>query len=450
MERPAELAFAARQGIFSDMAREPYLPSGLSRAQTRKTLASLNVNIWLRSVCDTICAGTTFVFVAFALALGVPKERMGYLSSALGLACILQLVGLMLSGRASNKKRFVVTLAMLEPMVLIGAVLLVPFAPPAWRFSILALAMFAAAGLLHLTKPLTEEWSAATIPAGLRGRYLGRRLQVLTVVTIGTVLIVGFLAQRFDTENPIGFGVLMAIGGLFGWLALLPLRHVSLPTLSAESQVSIADLAGIWRHGPFMRYLLGLLIFAVPFAVAIPYYQVFHLDILGLDTARIAVMQTGYLVTKVAVSRLAGRWCDRYGPRRIMLLVAPLYLLFFFMYALARPGLAWPVYAAWIIVGTADSFYFVAYISAIYSTVPAARNRSAYFAVLNLGMLGFYALGAALAVPLVQSLREVEITIGSWHMEQFQLHYLICALVMLPAIGGLLLFPSKSRRRPSP
>src|SRR5205085_7506688 len=130
----------------------------------RATLGLFNWNLALRAVFDATCAGTTIIFVSYALELGVPAERMGFVTCAVSAACILQMLSISVSRRVRNKKRLVVSLALIEPLLMIGAVLIVPFLPPMLRLYVLSSAAFVAAAALHLSRPLTDEWVASAIP----------------------------------------------------------------------------------------------------------------------------------------------------------------------------------------------------------------------------------------------------------------------------------------------
>ena len=117
----------------------------LSKKDTRSSLAWFNWNISLRGVFETICGGTTMVFVAYALVIGVPRDAMGYFSATIGFACILQLLCLPLVSRVRRRKRFILIVAVIEPLLLVAAVLLTPILPPALRPISLGLAVFLAA-----------------------------------------------------------------------------------------------------------------------------------------------------------------------------------------------------------------------------------------------------------------------------------------------------------------
>lgn len=421
-------------------------PSRQGRKQTRASLASLNWSAGLRSVYDTTCGGTTFVFVAFALALGVRKEHMGFLTSIISLACILQILSLALTNVVRNQKAFVLALALTEPCVLIGTVLCLPFLPPGLRIGALGLAVALAAGSLHLTRPLLDNWVASTIPAGIRGRYLGRRFQAISVFTIISTLAVGFVVERLDKSSPFALGMVLAVGGMFGILSVFALGKAAMPAVSAAARVCRNDVKQAFHVRPFRRYLLGMLIYHLPFMLACPYYQVFNLRILEMRAGLIAAMSVGYYVVRILSMRVAGRLLDRRGARWLVLACGPVYVLFFLTFPFAGSGRAWPVLVAWAVVGAADAAFGLAAAAALYSAAPETPARPTYFALNNLITIGLFGIGALIAVPLLELLREVSFTVGSFTIGQFHIFYGFCGLLMIPALFGGLLFPGHARR----
>jgi hypothetical protein len=59
--------------------------TGLTRDETRASLRRFNWNAGLRGAFETVCGGSTFIFVAFASSLGLSKERMGGILAVLAL-----------------------------------------------------------------------------------------------------------------------------------------------------------------------------------------------------------------------------------------------------------------------------------------------------------------------------------------------------------------------------
>jgi MFS family permease len=419
--------------------------SGLSKTQTIRSLESFNWSLGFRAVFDTICGGATFVFVAFALSLGVPKERMGYLTSVVSFACVIQMLSLIFTTRVRSRKKFIVTVALGEPILMIGAVLFVPLLAPALRILALGTAVFVAAASLHLTKPLTDEWLATTIPAGVRGRYLGRRIQIMSVAYVVTMLAAGWVVDWVGKTNTAGLAIVLGFGGCFGILSVVALSHATMPTDTAMARVEWSDIPGTFRCRPFRRYIIGMLLYTVPFFLAVPYYQVFNLEVLGLKPSFVAYMSAGYCVVKIAVMPLMGRMLDRKGARFMMFWAGPTYVLFFLGYALSGPGRVWPAVAAWLLAGLGDAAFSVAMPASLYATVPRGSARPAYFALSNLVLLATYGVGAVAAVPLLEALKSVHVRLGPFVLDQFQCFYGLWTLLMVPCMFGALLLADERR-----
>jgi MFS family permease len=430
------------------MEEAPVSPvrSGLSKGQTRDTLESFNWNQGLRSVFDTTCGGSTFVFVAFALALGIASEHIAVFSTAISAACILQIVSIAFNRRVRDKKKFVLWLAVTEPLVMILAVLVVPFLPQGMRLYALAVAAFAAAGTAHLTRPVFDEWVASTIPAALRGRYFGRKLMLLSIVSAVTTLVLGYFGDMVVPGDAVGFAIILAVGGVFGFLAVLPLRQASLPILSARAAVDWSDLPGVFRHRPFRRFLVGSFIITLPFYFGLPFYQVFHLEVLKLSTRTIAYISVIYVIVKVAMLPLIGRRLVRWGPERVLLVASTTYSIFFFCYPLAAAAGGWSIAFAWCLAGACDGAWGIAWNSAMYASVPNTLSRPAYFAVVNLFTLGAYAVGAVVAMKILEAMRDWHVHLGPFALGQYHLFFAGCGALMLLCSLAAFMFISRPQQ----
>lgn len=254
-----------RPGSAASRGQSMSHPPRLNKRETRDSLAWFNWNISLRGVFETICGGTTLVFVAFALAIGVPSEAMGYFVAVISCACIVQLLGMPLANRVRRRKRFILTVALVEPIVLIAAVLITPLLPPGLRPVSLGLAVFAAAACLHLTRPFSDDWLATTIPSGLRGRYIGRRIRVASIAIIASTLAVGGGVELLGKDNSVGLATLLIVGAVFGVLAAWMLAKATKPVLQEPATFTLADLRAVWRTRPFIRLTLGTVVLMLPF-----------------------------------------------------------------------------------------------------------------------------------------------------------------------------------------
>jgi len=415
--------------------------SGLEKGQIRGTLTSLNWNLSLRNIFGTIAGSSSFVFVAFALAIGVKKEQMGWIATLVSVACLAQMAGLLLANKVKNKKRMIVRLSFIEPLVLIVAIAVTPFLSYPWNWYGLALGTFASAALLHLTRPLADDWTASAIPSGLRENFLGKRQQVTSIIAIGATLATGYAADWVKGFGVAGLTGLLIIGALFGVVAALPLRRAVLPSVTARASVTWADLKEVPHNRPFCRFLLVISVICLPFYLAAPFYQVFNQEILRLDLSTIGYITVGYLVIKILLSNLSARWVTKLGANRMLQVSCFVYTLFFMCFLLADKGRAWPVFVGWMFSGAGDAIFNVAHGTAMFGSIPHSTARSAYFAAYNLLILLSYGVGGIVAMGLLEWFKHHPIVLGGWTMTNFHCLYFVVFVFMVVCTLALRFFP---------
>ena len=214
-----------------------------------------------------------------------------------------------------------------------------------------------------------------------------------------------------------------------------------MPAISASSNVGWMDIVGVARSRPFVRVMAALLVYNLPFAFACPYYQVFYLEVLHMPPAWIAVMQAGYFVVRIATAPALGRASDRLGPRRICLTMGLLYAGFLAVYPFGVSGRLWPFILAWAVVGLADASASVSLLSVLYGAVPNTSARPAYFLMYNVVMLGSFALGGAVAAPVLEAFKDYTLHVGRFTFGHFHLLYAFCTVLMLLCTFAALLLP---------
>jgi MFS family permease len=426
------------------------LGAGMSRTAVAQALATFNWSASLRSVYDTLCPVTFFIFANFALALGIQKEQMGVFTAVTSLACLAQVVTLLVINRICDRKRFVVLFGIIETsLVSLGVLTAFMLHGVAARFAVLVGLIGLAAAASFLTRPLTDEWLATVIPERVRGRYLARRQQITSAVMVTVSLLAGLVNDRIThartMDHALGYLVILLGGGVFGLLAITMLNRAPMPASSESSQVRWTDIFQVFRHRPFILLVLGNLLIEVPFFIGCPYYAVFNLKVLHLSGVAISVMGVGYYLLKIVLSPLLGRWVDAAGPRRTLWWVVPLYLLSFSGYAFSTAAAPWPVFVGWTLAGIADGAYMVALNSGLFTVVPPQGGRQAFFAAYNLITFLANSLIAALGVKIVYWLKDRHADLGSFHFGQFHLLFLLCAGLLAVCMAGTALFPGARR-----
>lgn len=419
-------------------------------ARTRATLRAFTWNVSIRGFFETICGNLNFVFTAFALALGVTIESMGIFVSMLSFASVIQILGGAAMNRVRDRKRLVIGLGLGEAAATVCMACLVPFFPAGTRAIAFAAIIFCKAACAQLAAPVKEDWLASSIPGRLRGRYLGKRAQIYSACTLAAYVATGMLGDLIDRLPPsgrlAGFAALLAAGGLLGAASVIPLARAHMSDAVTAARLRLGSLPLMLRDRRFLLYIAGVAIVNLPFYLVMPYYQAFHIEVMKLPKIVITAILIAGGAMRLILSPAWGRYVDRHGPRRTLLIVAILYVAFFFVYVSSAAAGVVAVFAAWIIGGIGDAAYLIAAPAALYGILPRAESRQAYFVFNNqIGTL-FSGVGALVAVPILTALSGTTLRMGPFSLGQFHLLFLGCGLLMIPCVLGSLLFMGKQVR----
>jgi len=407
----------------------------------RRSLAAFHWNIALRSVFATVCGGNTFIFVALALALGVSKESTARFTLAASLGCLFQLLILPMLGRVADRKRMVLIVGMLEPLMFMLMVLAVFLAPRPVRWLILVIGLCISSAFLNMTQPIRDDWLASLVPAGIRGRYLGRRELFICGALIVATLLSGWAGDVVGKENAVGLAVIIGVGSLFGIASIVTLSGAHMETVAAQA-ISWSAVVRTLNERGFRRVLIFAVLFNLPFFVGMPYYQVVYQRVIGMSLRAISGMFIAYFVIRMLFATYAGRLVDRLGARAAILLCGPVYVLFFGLMTVTEPGKSWPVFLGWSMSASADATWSVAMQACLFGAVPAGKaERPAFFAVYNVILLSLYGLFAVLVEIVIRHLSGFSMMIGTQRLGPYQILYACCTLLMIAVSFSPLLLP---------
>ena len=419
----------------------------LSKDQTRISLERFSINAIFRAIFDILCGGTTFAFVAFASTIGIRNEKMGFITTITTAACLLQIAAIPLGKRFANKKRFILSLSVLEPIFFMLAIIVALLLPSTTKLYAIAIAIFLSAIAQNLSRPHADEWFSSVIPEGIRGRYLGKRLQIYSATLILSTLLAGWSIDHIiGRSNTIGLAFLLIIGGISGLFSIITLADAFLPQISSKIAPSLTAFKTVLSTPSFIKFLIFILLFNTPFYFACPYYQVFNLQILKMPALLIAVMQAGYYLSKIIFMPLIGKLLDKGNHPQIIVFTGILYTIFFLAFPFCSAERHWPLLAAWILAGIADATFGIISQIILYKSIPFVPSRQAFFAVYNLATLIGYGLASFIAVFILNALNSYEkIKSGEvLFLSNFHLFYTGCAILMAIISFSFLLI-NKSR-----
>jgi len=206
-----------------------------------------------------------------------------------------------------------------------------------------------------------------------------------------------------------------------------------MPRVSQDSHFHLADLRGIFRAGPFRRYMIYNVILFAGFSLACSYYAPFFLKEIGLSFRQVGWYRVGHNVLMLLALLPGGRLVDRVGARPVVIIMTLIYMVFFALFPLFSAQRYWLILAAWSGVGIADGLFGVALTSTLYHALPTGPERTGYLAVSQGTVLVCMGLGPFLVRIYLALAKGVEFRVLGMHFERFRLMFFACAVLMLGA-----------------
>ncbi|MBS3088246.1 MFS transporter [Candidatus Pacearchaeota archaeon] len=276
--------------------------------------------------------GSQFI-TPFALALKSTPFQIGILSSLSGLASpISQLFGSKLMSHES-RKRIVVEFVLLEalvwfPIALLGILFwkgyFQNFAP--YILIILYTILLALGSCAY---PAWFSWLGDLIPEKDRGKYLGIRDRIITLLGLAAMLFGAFLLDTFKTKGFVflGFAILFALAFTFRFVSYKIFKK----EYSPKFKVNKKSYFTLWNfiktfdnYGKFATYNL---FFNIAVMIASPFFAVYMLQELEFSYTTFIIVSISGTVFYLIFAPLAGKFSDKYGNVRLFYIAN----LFFFL-----------------------------------------------------------------------------------------------------------------------
>jgi UMF1 family MFS transporter len=270
----------------------------------------------------------------------------------------------------------------------------------------LLLAAFAAANVAYqLALPSYNAMLGELVPVAERGRLSGLGTAVGYVGSIAGVLFVAPFVTGVPGILPAGgraasFAPTALLFLVFS-LPLFFLCHDHLPRPAAPSRVR---LSSIWRelansfraarrHRGLRRFVVASYFYQDGLGTAISFMALYAVAVLGLPAGGEIRLFVALTVPAIVGAFLAGRACDRFGPRRTLQAVLATWVVGLLAVA-AAPSLS-GFWAGGVVVGLAFGGIWSAERPLLLALVPPSESGR-YF-----GLLSLSARAAAIVGPLV-------------------------------------------------
>ncbi len=337
----------------------------------------------------------------FILALGASRVQIGLLNAVSNLsAALVMLPGAALVDRWSHRRevrkelcvwsggglaRLILLLLALTPLLSSGA---------ATIYVIIALVVLRVA-LTNLTVPAWVSLTADLVPLPIRGRYFGFRNMAMGLAGMLTAFLMGQLINRLG--SPLGYQWAMGLAFAIGMASTWSFARIHEPPSQTAARPSAGSLWSVLRElrsqPQFIKWCAIDALWNFSLNVAGPFFGVYLVEQLGATAGFVGVLTVINVMASMPGQRWFGTLADRWGPRRVQMLVSLLIPLVPLGWSLARQP--WQVIPAEIASGFLWAGYSVASFNLLLLMMPE-RRRAHYTALYQIVVMAALAAGAAI------------------------------------------------------
>lgn len=337
----------------------------------------------LDGMAYTVMVGLTTPFLGvYAVKLGATDFMLGLLSSLPALVAVLsQLPAAFITNSNSQRLPVVLRAAFFHRL---GYLLfaLIPFLPGeirAWTFVLLLAAInfpSVVAGVAWTTM-MGEIFSK-----DIRGRVFGDRNMILAWITMLSTLAAGRWLDLW--KFPFNFQSLFVVAFAFLMLSLHLLSKLQEnKEVSRAKANSFKNFAAVFRHKPFVGFMVSIFIMQLGFSVSAAMWTILYVRILGLSNSWIGAFSIISQAASALSYRWWGRFADRSGNLKVLLISMLLFMPQPVLYGFARGLIApWVILVLSAISGFAGAGFSLTSFNALLEISPE-EERPGYIAVYN-------------------------------------------------------------------
>jgi len=261
------------------------------------------------------------------------------------------------------------------------------------------------------------------VPERRRGRFFGRRTQLMSIMTFASLSAAGLALEFFEQRALAhwGFAAIFAValGARLYSLAQLMGMHEPLARLAPLTLPPLAGLLERMRGSDFSRFALFIGFMNLAVAIASPFFTLYMLRDLDFSYVEFTVVSAFYVLMQFAALNLWGRLSDVFGNLRVVQITSMVFPTLPVLWVLF-PNF-WAIMVLQVISGVAWAGFSLAAGNFLYDVVPPEK-RAAYSAVhqtlSNTAIFGGALIGGLLATHAPRELQlagyTVAFTSGLW------------------------------------
>ncbi len=266
---------------------------------------------------------TNAYITPYAIALGANNAEIGLLSSVQNLTgTIAQIPGASLTQYMSRKSIWILSTVVSKilwiPIILIA---FMPFNSVLLLIILLAIVNF----FIALRSPAWTSLIGDIVPKDIRGKYFGRRNMIAGITGLAFMLISGQIVVLY------GFSVIFMLSILLGFVSIfyfMKIREMQFKTIFHYKHAlsfnprNLIDAFRVNRNFVMFTLFISAASFAI--YVAAPFYVVFMLKGLKISYTWYTLIIIFSAITTLVSQPYWGRFSDRYGERKVLVVTAVL------------------------------------------------------------------------------------------------------------------------------
>ncbi len=380
----------------------------------------------------SITAGS-FV-TALALYMGASDFVLGLITAMPVLAQLVQLPAAWMVERRGDRRSITVWSSLGRLFWLVPVLLLyVPMDPTA-RLGIALLAMALAFGLLAISTNAWLSWMSDLIPPSLRGRFFSVRSMVLAIIGLGVSYVGGTLldAARKAGHAEWGFLGLYTVACAAGLVSTYFVsRQPEPPFARAAGGTSFRKLVQApWRDRNFRAFIFTLTVWSIGINIAAPFYNAQALKNLHVSYQQLATLDMTTIAVTLLTQPFWGRWSDRVGHRRTLMIsmigASPLAL----MWLIATPSTIWLIYLNNVLSGIFWPGVNLSLSNRLMERAPAA-GRAGYLALYSAITGGLAFLASMFGGLIAGGLEGHYFQFGPLGLNNYQVLFLMAGVIRI-------------------
>ncbi len=360
---------------------------------------------------------------AFAVFLKANAAQMTLLAAVPSLlGSLAQLASASLAGHAIQRKTLIFAGVLLQALTWLPIIALA-FVPTPYAIPLLILwvALYYVGG--QFAAPPWSSLISDLVPERRRGRFFGRRTQLMSIFTFASLTAAGLVLELCERRALAAWGFALVFGVALAarLYSLRELMRMHEP-MQRLAPLTLPPLGGLWaraRGSDFARFALFVALMNFAVAIASPFFTLYMLRDLKFSYLEFTVVSAFYVLMQFLALNLWGRLSDVFGNLRVVQLTSILFPALPVLWVVF-PSF-WPILLFQLVGGVAWAGFSLAAGNFLYDVVPPEK-RAAYSAVhqalSNSAIFAGALLGGLLATNAPRALElggyTIAFTSGLW------------------------------------